>query len=179
MWNEYPPDYFDKDVHFDGIVTLFGYCEIGDQGGKEEYVIDKVFGETAQNLTWDEFITKCPDDVFGIGQKSDLIDKLQKSSDKVVVEWIDEVGGYSGRLEPINSIYVDRVSVSNGEISFDFRRDYEFYYERTIGQYWDEDDAWNESMDILTRILDAAGETTDYPDVWLDISFTDRDFSFR
>lgn len=179
MWNEYPPDYFDKDIHFDGIVSLFGSCEIGDQGDKEEYVIDKVFGETAQNLTWDEFITKCPDNVFGIGQKSDLINKLQKLSDKVVVEWIDEVGGYSGRLEPINSIYVDRVSVGNGEISFDFRRDYEFYYERTIGQYWDEDDAWNESKDILTRILDAADETTDYPDVRCEIYFNDRDFSFR
>ena len=179
MWNEYPPDYFDKDIYFDGIVSLFGYCEIGDHGGKEEYVIDKVFGETAQNLTWDEFITKCPDNVFGIGQKSDLINKLQKLSDKVVVEWIDKVGGYSGRLEPIDSIYVDRVSVGNGKISFDFRRDYEFYYERTIGQYWDKDDAWNESTDILTRILDATGETTDYPDVWLDIIFIDCDFNFR
>lgn len=40
-WGEDPEDY--KDVYREGTVNLFGTCEIGDKGGKEEYTIGKVF----------------------------------------------------------------------------------------------------------------------------------------
>lgn len=40
-WGKDPEDY--KDVYHEGVVNLFGACEIGDKGGKEEYTIGKVF----------------------------------------------------------------------------------------------------------------------------------------
>ena len=42
-WGEDPEDY--KDVYHEGVVNLFGACEIDDKGGKEEYTIGKVFLE--------------------------------------------------------------------------------------------------------------------------------------
>ena len=179
MWNEYPPDYFDKDVEHEGIVSLLGSCEIGDRGGKEEYTIGKVFGTTKQDLTWDEFIAKCPDDVFGICQKNKLLNKIQESADKIINEWLDRVdSNYPTQSEPVGTIVGD-VTVNESNISFNFRCDYKFYYMHTIGQYWSEEEDWDKDDDILINVLNAAGWEEDYPDVWFDISFDDRDYDSR
>ena len=176
-WGEDPEDY--KDVYHEGIVGILGSCEIDDNGGKEEYAIGKIFGKNKQDLTWDEFIAKCPDDVFGICQKNKLLDKIQESADKVVSEWLEAVGrSYHNQLKPV-STQVDCVSVSESWIGFNFRCDYEFYYEHSITRWTNEDNDLDEDDDILVNILNNAGWSEDCPDVWLDISFEDRDFDFR
>ena len=176
-WGSDPEDY--KDVYHEGVVGLLGTCEIDDQGGKEEYTIGEVFGTNKHDLTWDEFIAKCPDDVFGICQKSKLLDKIQESSDKAVGEWLEAVGGYyHSQFKPIGTT-VDRVTVSESWISFNFRCDYEFWYEHSISRWTNEDNDLDEDIDILMNILDAAGWETDSTDVWFNVGFDDRDFSFR
>lgn len=176
-WGEDPEDY--KDVHHEGVVNLFGACEISDRGGKEEYTIGKVFGTNKQDLAWDEFIAKCPDDVFGICQKSKLLDKIQETADKIIGEWLEVVGrSYHNQIEPV-STQVDCVTVSESGIDFNFRCDYKFYYEHAISRWTKEDDDWGEDDDILVNILNEAGWDKDCPDVWCEIYFNDRDFSFR
>lgn len=176
-WSEDPEDY--KDVYHEGVVNLFGACEIGDEGGKEEYTIGKVFGTNKQDLSWDEFIAKCPEDVFGICQKSKLLDKIQETADKVIGEWLEAVGrSYHNQIEPL-STQVDCVTVSESGIDFNFRCDYKFYYEHIISRWTKEDDDWDEDDDILVNILNEAGWDKDCPDVWCEIYFNDRDFSFR
>lgn len=175
-WGEDPEDY--KDVYHEGVVNLFGACEIGDKGGKEEYTIGKVFGTNKQDLSWDEFIAKCPEDTFGIVQKGELLDKMQKSADEAVGEWLDAVGGYHSQFKPVG-MQIGRVSISESRISFDFRCDYEFYYEHSISRWTNEDSDWDEDDDILINILNDAGWDKDCPDVWCEIYFNDRDFSFR
>lgn len=176
-WGEDPEDY--KDVYHEGVVNLFGACEIGDKGGKEEYTIGKVFGTNKQDLSWDEFIAKCPEDVFGICQKSKLLDKIQEIADKVIGEWLEAVGrSYHNQIEPL-STQVDCVTVSESRIDFNFRCDYKFYYEHTISRWTNEDSDWDEDDDILVNILNDAGWDKDCPDVWCEIYFNDRDFSFR
>ena len=175
MWNEYPPDYFDKDIWHDGTVNLFGVCEIGDQGGREEYAVDEVFGARKQELTWGEFISRCPDDTFGICPKDKLLEKVLESADKVIAKWLDAVGGNSNRSTPVN-VRVGSVLVGNGGIEFDFRCDYEFYYEQTIDQYTDEEKAWDEDTDILIKCLGDVGADIDGDNVWCEIYFNDYDF---
>lgn len=176
-WGEDPEDY--KDVYHEGVVNLFGACEIGDRGGKEEYTIGKVFGTNKQDLSWDEFIAKCPEDVFGICQKSKLLDKIQETADKVIGEWLEAVGrSYHNQIEPL-STQVDCVTVSESRIDFNFRCDYKFYYEHAISRWTNEESDWDEDDDILVNILNDAGWDKDSPDVWCEIYFNDRDFSFR
>ena len=176
MWNEYPPDYFDKDVYREGTVSLFGVCEIGDQGGREEYVVDEVFGARKQELAWGEFISRCPDDAFGICPKDKLLEKVQESADKVITKWLDAVGGNSNRSTPVN-VRVGSVLVGNGGIEFDFRCDYEFYYEQTIDQYTDEEKAWDKDTDVLIKCLGDVGADIDGDNVWCEIYFNDHDFN--
>lgn len=174
-WGEDPEDY--KDVYHEGVVNLFGACEIGDKGGKEEYTIGEVFGTNKQDLSWDEFIAKCPEDVFGICQKSKLLDKIQETADKVIGEWLEAVGrSYHNQIEPL-STQVDCVTVSESSIDFNFRCDYKFYYEHTISRWTNEDSDLDKDDDILVNILDNAGWDKDCPDVWCEIYFNDRDFS--
>lgn len=176
-WGEDPEDY--KDVYHEGVVNLFGACEIGDRGGKEEYTIGKVFGTNKQDLSWDEFIAKCPEDVFGICQKSKLLDKIQETADKVIGEWLEAVGrSYHNQIEPL-STQVDCVTISESSIDFNFRCDYKFYYEHAISRWTNEDDDWDEDDDILVNILNEAGWDKDCPDVWCEIYFNDRGFNFR
>lgn len=176
-WGEDPEDY--KDVYREGTVNLFGTCEIGDKGGKEEYTIGKVFGTNKQDLSLDEFIAKCPEDVFGICQKSKLLDKIQETADKVIGEWLEAVGrSYHNQIEPV-STQVDCVTVSESRIDFNFRCDYKFYYEHAISRWTKEDDDWDEDDDILVNILNDVGWDKDCPDVWCEIYFNDRDFNFR
>lgn len=176
-WSGDPEDY--KDVCREGVVNLFGTCEIDDNGGKEEYTIGKVFGTNKQDLSWDEFIAKCPEDVFGICQKSKLLDKIQETADKVIGEWLEAVGrSYYNQIEPL-STQVDCVTVSESGIDFNFRCDYKFCYEHTIPRWTNEDSDWDADDDILVNILNNTGWDKDCPDVWCEIYFNDRDFSFR
>lgn len=175
MWNEYPPYYFDKDVYNERIVNLFGTCEIGDQGGREKYVVDEVFGANKQELAWDEFIARCPDDTFGICPKDKLLEKIQELADKVIAKWLYAVSGNSNRSKLVN-VRVGSVLVGNGGIEFDFRCDYEFYYEQTIDQYTSKDESWDEDTDILIKCLDDVGNDIDGDNVWFEIYFNDYDF---
>lgn len=175
MWNEYPPDYFDKDIWHDGTVNLFGVCEISSQGDKGECAIDKVFGVNKQELTWNEFFARCPDDTFGICPKGKLLEKILESADKVIAKWLDAVGGNSNRSTPVN-VRAGSVIVYNGGIEFDFRCDYEFYYEQTIDQYTNEEKAWDEDTDVLIKCLNDACDDMGEDDVWAEIYFNDYDF---
>ena len=139
----------------------------------------KFFGTNKQDLSWDEFIAKCPEDIFGICQKSKLLDKIQETADKVIGEWLEAVGrSYHNQIEPL-STQVDCVTVSESGIDFNFRCDYKFYYEHAISRWTNEDSDWDEDDDILVNILNDAGWDKDCPDVWCEIYFNDRDFSFR
>ena len=176
-WGEDPEDY--KDIWHEGIISLLGSCEISDQGGKEEYTIGKVFGTNKQDLSWDEFIAKCPDDVFGICQKSKLLGEIQASADKIIGEWLDAVGGHHhSQSEPVGTV-IDCVTVSESYIGFNFRCDYKFYYEHAITRWTNEDSDWDEDTDILVNIFEAAGWEAESPDVWFDVNFNDHDFDLK
>lgn len=175
-WGEDPEDY--KDVYHEGIVSLRCSCYFTDKGGKEEYTIGKVFGANEQELTWGEFIAKCPDDTFGIVQKGELLDKMQKSADEAVGEWLDAVGGYHSQFKPIG-MQSGRVSISESRISFDFRCDYEFYYEHSISRWTNEDDDWDEDTNILMKCLDGMDGDMDSDDVWFEIYLDDYDFDLK
>lgn len=175
-WGEDPEDY--KDIYHEGIVSLCGSCYFTDKGGKEEYTIGQVFGTNEQELTWDEFIVKCPDNTFGIAQKGELLDKIQKSTDKAVGEWLDVVGGYHSQFKPVG-MQVGRVSISESHISFDFRCDYEFYYEHSISRWTNEDNDWDEDTNILIKCLNGVDGDTDSDDVWFEIYLDDYDFDLK
>lgn len=175
-WGEDPEDY--KDVYHEGIVSLLGSCYFTDKGGKEEYTIGQVFGTNEQELAWDEFIAKCPDDTFGIMQKGELLNNIQKSADEVVGEWLDIVGRHHSQFKP-TGMQVGCVSISESRISFNFRFDYEFYYEHSISRWTNEDEDWDEDDDILMKCLDGVDGDTDSDDVWFEIYLDDRDFDLK
>lgn len=115
----------------------------------------------------------------GICQKSKLLDKIQETADKVIGEWLEAVGrSYHNQIESL-STQVDYVTVSESRIDFNYRCDYKFYYEHAISRWTNEDSDWDEDDDILVNILNDAGWDKDCPDVWCEIYFNDRDFSFR
>lgn len=73
-------------------------------------------------------------------------------------------------------VRVGSVLVGNGGIEFDFRCDYEFYYEKTIDQYTSEDESWDEDTDILIKCLGDVDNDIDGDNVWVEIYFNDHDF---
>lgn len=105
------------------------------------------------------------------------IAKLAKSGNfnKVIAKWLYAVSGNSNRSKLVN-VRVGSVLVGNGGIEFDFRCDYEFYYEKTIDQYTSEDESWDEDTDILIKCLVDVGNDIDGDNVWVEIYFNDHDF---
>lgn len=159
----------------EGIAILYGFCEISSYGGQDEHLIGKVFGAAKQELPWDEFIAKCPDDTFGIMQKDDLLNKIQELADKVITRWLYYTGGGSERSNLVN-IRIKRVNVSDKFINFDFACEYEYQCEQYINWYDTKDIAWTDSLNHLEVYLNNSNnvqEIIDHGDVWFAARITD------
>lgn len=153
----------DKRYRRSGVAKLYGSCEISSRFCKDKDAIGKVFGADKQELTWDEFIAKCPDDTFGIGQKDSLLDKIRELADKVITKWLYWV---SGNSSPVN-ISVCKVYVNDKRINFDFRCEYEYYCELYVNWYENGDTAWGDGLCHLENHLDNAQEIIECDNVWL------------